>query len=165
MRRFVLTIEGADYLIELGEGALTVNGRPFSVQMGDATVTVDGIEYAVEISQDTAWVDGFAYPFVFRDGRERPSSREREVMPPVDSASDPPVVVHGGHSVVSAMPGKVLRVLVKEGDAVEAGDMVCILEAMKMENELHVEIGGTVQQILVKPGQSVEADQPLVIIA
>jgi biotin carboxyl carrier protein len=34
-----------------------------------------------------------------------------------------------------------------------------------MENELHVEIGGTVQQILVKPGQSVEADQPLVIIA
>ena len=165
MRRFVLTIEGADYRIEWGEGALTVNGRPFNVQMGDGTVTVDGIEYGVEISQDTAWVDGFAYPFVFRDGHGRPSTLEGETMPPVDSASGVPVVVHGGHSVVSAMPGKVLRVLVKEGDAVEAGDMVCILEAMKMENELHVEIGGTVQQILVKPGQSVEADQPLVIIA
>jgi len=165
MRRFVLTIEEADYKIEVSKDAILVNGRPFHVELAESKVVVDGIEYGVEINQDTAWVNGFPYPFTFRDGHGRPSLGGRDGVPGVEPRPASPSVVRGGASVVSAMPGKVLRVLVNEGDAVQAGDVVCILEAMKMENELHAEKAGTVQEVLVQPGQSVEAGEPLVIVA
>lgn len=54
------------------------------------------------------------------------------------------------------MPGKILEILVKEGDAVELGDPVAILEAMKMENELKAPIKGTVTSISVAQGDSLE---------
>jgi biotin carboxyl carrier protein len=54
------------------------------------------------------------------------------------------------------MPGKIIRVLAAEGDQVAEGDVICILEAMKMENELKAPRAGTVQSILVQPGQEVE---------
>jgi biotin carboxyl carrier protein len=165
MRRFVLTIEGTDYEIEVSKDTLVVNGHPFNVKVGNDKVTVDGIEYGVEINQGIAWVDGFAYPFVSRDGRGPSSPPEREVVQRAAPKPSSQTVVRSGHSVVAIMPGKVLRVLVKEGDAVQEGDVVCILEAMKMENELHAHHTSTVQQVLVQPGQSVEAGEPLVILA
>ncbi|HZK49724.1 MAG TPA: biotin/lipoyl-containing protein, partial [Thermoleophilia bacterium] len=69
-------------------------------------------------------------------------------------------VVLGGNAgaatgVVAPMPGKVLRVLVAEGDPVQRGTVVAILEAMKMENELRASGDGTVRRIAVKESQNV----------
>ena len=59
------------------------------------------------------------------------------------------------------MPGLVLRVLVAPGDAVEAGQGVVVLEAMKMENEIQAQVAGVVKKIFVEEGQSVEGGDPL----
>lgn len=63
------------------------------------------------------------------------------------------------------MPGKIVSVLKKEGETVEIGQAVIILEAMKMENELKSTVAGTVQKIAVEAGQSVEKGELLLEIA
>jgi len=62
------------------------------------------------------------------------------------------------------MPGRIIRVLVKPGDKVEAGQDVVILEAMKMENSIMASAGGTVKQLLVAEGDTVAADAQLIEI-
>ncbi len=62
------------------------------------------------------------------------------------------------------MPGKIVDVLIEVGDTVEAGDVVLILEAMKMENELRAPKKGTVTSVLVKKGDSAERGQLLVAL-
>jgi acetyl-CoA/propionyl-CoA carboxylase biotin carboxyl carrier protein len=54
------------------------------------------------------------------------------------------------------MPGKIIRLVVAQGDEVAEGDVVCILEAMKMENELKAPKAGIVQELYIEPGQDVE---------
>jgi pyruvate carboxylase subunit B len=66
--------------------------------------------------------------------------------------------------VTTSMPGTVVDVLVKEGDTVNAGDPVLIIEAMKMENEVQAPVGGTVDQVNVKKGDSVNPDEALMEI-
>jgi biotin carboxyl carrier protein len=62
------------------------------------------------------------------------------------------------------MPGKVVRVLVAVGDAVEPRQPMIVVEAMKMENELRASRAGTVSEVHVREGVSVEAGAPLVVI-
>jgi biotin carboxyl carrier protein len=62
------------------------------------------------------------------------------------------------------MPGRVVRVLVAQGDAVRKGTGLLILEAMKMENEIQALADGTVQEVFVTPGQTVEAGADLMHI-
>lgn len=66
--------------------------------------------------------------------------------------------------VVAPMPGKVVRVLVKPGDAVRARQPLIVVEAMKMENEIRAERDGTIAQVHVQEGSSVDAGAPLVVI-
>ena len=70
----------------------------------------------------------------------------------------------GPEKVVSQMPGKVVRVLVAEGDEVEAGAGLVVVEAMKMENEIATERGGKVTKIAVAPGEAVEGGALLLVI-
>jgi len=70
----------------------------------------------------------------------------------------------GGATLEAAMPGKVQRILVKEGDEVEAEQGLLVLVAMKMENELGSPSAGTVKQILVREDENVEGGAPLIII-
>ncbi len=70
----------------------------------------------------------------------------------------------GGGKITSSMPGKVISLLVDEGDCVEEGDVCLILEAMKMQNEMRSPIGGTVRSISCVEGESVEANMPLMFI-
>ncbi|MCX8075668.1 MAG: biotin/lipoyl-binding protein, partial [Aquificaceae bacterium] len=62
------------------------------------------------------------------------------------------------------MPGRVVRVLVEEGQPVNEGQTVAIVEAMKMENEIHAPITGVVKKIFVKPGDNVTPDDALLRI-
>ena len=63
------------------------------------------------------------------------------------------------------MPGNILRVEVKQGDVVKAGQLLVILEAMKMENEIVSPKDGTVAQVVTNKGAVVDTGSPLVIIA
>jgi acetyl-CoA/propionyl-CoA carboxylase biotin carboxyl carrier protein len=67
--------------------------------------------------------------------------------------------------VTAPIPGNVLQVLVEAGQVVRAGEVVCILEAMKMENEIAAPAGGTVEAVRVQPGESVAAGHVLVSVA
>ena len=69
-----------------------------------------------------------------------------------------------GESVDSPMPGNILKVNVTAGQAVKQGDVLLILEAMKMENEIMAPKSGTVTQVLVSKGATVETGAPLVFI-
>jgi acetyl-CoA/propionyl-CoA carboxylase biotin carboxyl carrier protein len=71
---------------------------------------------------------------------------------------------HGGGAVNAPMQGTILQVLVEEGAEVEAGQAVCILEAMKMENHIQSPQAGVVAEVLVKAGQVVDINQTLVVV-
>ena len=73
--------------------------------------------------------------------------------------------VAAGEVVKSPMPGNVLKINVSQGQAVKEGDVLIILEAMKMENEICATKSGTVAQIIVTKGAVVETGAPLVVIA
>ena len=62
------------------------------------------------------------------------------------------------------MPGKVVKILVQENQPVEKGQTIAIVEAMKMENEIHAPIDGIVKKIFVKPGDQVNPDDALIRI-
>ena len=70
----------------------------------------------------------------------------------------------GEASVNAPMPGKIVNVLVSEGQKVNSGDVLLILEAMKMQNDIAATQAGTVKAINVAAGQSVKAGDPLVIV-
>jgi biotin carboxyl carrier protein len=72
--------------------------------------------------------------------------------------------VEGPQRLLAAMPGKVVRLLVKPGDRVKGGQPLVVVEAMKMENELRAGRSGTITEIYVKEGASVEAGSQLVVI-
>ena len=69
-----------------------------------------------------------------------------------------------GEVVAAPMPGNILKVNVSQGQAVKSGDVLCVLEAMKMENEIMAPKDGTVTQVLVSKGSAVDTGAPLVVI-
>ena len=83
---------------------------------------------------------------------------------PVQQAA-PAQSVAAGDAVKSPMPGNVLKIQVAQGQQVKEGDLLIVLEAMKMENEIVSTKSGTVAQILVNKGQVVETGTPLIVIA
>lgn len=83
---------------------------------------------------------------------------------PAAPAAPAPVASAEGTSVVSPMPGSILAVNVSQGQSVRAGEVLLVLEAMKMENDIVAPSDGIVKQVLVAKGTTVETDQVLVII-
>jgi acetyl/propionyl-CoA carboxylase alpha subunit len=74
------------------------------------------------------------------------------------------ILAEGKQAVFASMPGKVVEVLVSEGDRVERGEELLIIEAMKMENEIRSPIEGIVKEIHVRAGQSVESGEFLLVV-
>jgi acetyl-CoA/propionyl-CoA carboxylase biotin carboxyl carrier protein len=119
------------------------------------TVEVNGKRFEVELEERGA------PPVPTVEG----GSGGRASRPPEATDGDEEsAVVEGGEQVTAEMQGTVLSVEVSEGDDVSAGDVVIVLEAMKMENDVVAERGGTVSQVLVAEGESVDMGDTLVVL-
>ena len=73
-------------------------------------------------------------------------------------------VTGAGEVITAPMPGNILKVNVTQGQAVKEGDLLIVLEAMKMENEIFSPVSGTVTQVLVQRGATVDTDAAMVVI-
>ena len=91
-----------------------------------------------------------------------PAAAPAPVAAPAAPAA--PAVTAAGDAVKAPMPGNILKVNVSAGQAVKEGDVLVVLEAMKMENEIMAPKAGTVTQVLVQKGSTVNTDAPLVVI-
>ncbi len=83
---------------------------------------------------------------------------------PAPAAPAAPVVTGAGETVSAPMPGTILSVAVTQGQAVQAGDVLVVLEAMKMENEIKAPKAGTVTQVVTTKGANVDTGAALVVI-
>ena len=157
-REFTLTLDDVEYPVAADGEVITVNDRPFTVEVtDDGAVLVDGIAYDVALEGETATVGGQTYAV-------QASGLVVTSVAAVTAPAAPAVEAAGAGAVLAVMPGKIIRVLVEVGQQVEEGEPVCVLEAMKMENELHARQSGAVCAVHVKPGDDVEKDQVLVEI-
>jgi pyruvate carboxylase subunit B len=145
-REFTLTLEGTTYKIAVDGNSILVNGQPFVVGFEGDRVLVDDTPYNVTLEGDKVVAGGIAY------GLSVEGLEEKKAGP----GGAPTRVAEEG-AVTAIMPGKIIRLLVAEGDSVTEGDVVCILEAMKMENELKAPKAGIVKALHVQPGQDVES--------
>jgi biotin carboxyl carrier protein len=142
-KEFSLSLDDTTYRVVVDGNSILVNGQPFVVGLEADKVLVDGTAYDVQLEDDKAIVSGIVYSL----GVE---GLEEERRGPKAAA------VAGEGAVTAIMPGKIIRVLVTEGDTVAEGQVICILEAMKMENELKAPKAGVVQAMHAQPGQDVE---------
>lgn len=83
---------------------------------------------------------------------------------PAAPAPAPVAAPEGAATITSPMPGKIWKLPVKQGDAVSEGQLVLILEAMKMENEIYAPVAGTVKMVNCKEGDSVNTGDTLLVI-
>jgi biotin carboxyl carrier protein len=159
-----VTIDGKNYRLDLnradGRWSCRLNGLDFevdaivvrpdvlSLRIGNSAYEVKSERVANELY---LWVGSARFAVEVRDPR---SLRGRT------RAGDD----RGPKKVVAPMPGKVVRLLVSEGDEVESGRGVAVVEAMKMQNEIKSPKRGTVQKILVSEGAAVNAGDVLAIV-
>ncbi len=149
MKEYKFKINGNEYVV-------AVNG----IADGVADVTVNGVGYNVELA------DGFASP-----GTAAPAPAAQAAPAPAAAAAPAPAAkpaakpAGAGKAVKSPLPGVIIEVSVKEGQAVKAGQKVAVIEAMKMENEIAAESDGTVTAIHVNKGDSVLEGADIVTIA
>ena len=93
---------------------------------------------------------------------DAPAARPAPAPAAVSAPAAP--VPGSGTTVAAPMPGNILKVMVKPGDAVKSGQILLLLEAMKMENEIYSPCDGTVSSVLVSVGGTVNSNDPMVVI-
>ena len=145
MKEYKLKINGNDYAVTVNEvdgsmAEVEVNGTPFKVEF-EKPIKKAAAPVAKPVAKSAA-----------------PAAAAAPVAKPAAPAGG------AGTTVSSPLPGVILDVCVKEGDAVKRGQTVMVLEAMKMENAIEATADGTVTAIKVGKGDSVLEGAPLVII-
>lgn len=129
-------------------------------------VTLNGKTYEVEVEQGKAvLLDEYEALAPAPAATSAPVAAPVSAAPVQAAAPTAPVDLAAGETVTAPMPGNILRVDVAQGDTVKAGQILIILEAMKMENEIVAPKDGTVAQVVTSKGSVVDTGAPLVVIA
>ena len=122
-------------------------------------VTVNGTKYEVEVEEVKA-----------AGSAPAPAAKAAPAPAPAPKAAAPVAAAPkaaagaGEHSIDAPMPGKIIKLVATEGQAVKAGEVILILEAMKMQNEITADTDGTLKKFNVAAGQSVKVHESLAII-
>jgi biotin carboxyl carrier protein len=124
-----------------GSYSILINGKSFDVRMerlsGELRAVTRGREFRIVVQDEREW------------RRDRGGSAEAE----------------GRQQVLAPMPGKIVRVLVRAGDTVRAGQGLLVVEAMKMQNEIRAPKSGTIDRVRVIEGQTVNAGEVVVVVS
>ena len=171
--RFELVIDGEAHSVEIGMGKLV------TVKIGDETfqaeakksdegmiIHLDGRKYKVVLESSHISIDGQGHEVEVRKLRRGRPSWHRATASPEDVAKRKPLekITPGKEMIYPPMPGSVVAIKVKEGDVVEAGSSILVLEAMKMQNEIHSSRDGVVREIRVSEGDLVGPGDVLMVI-
>jgi biotin carboxyl carrier protein len=163
--KYITTVDDKDYLVEIiDEKHISVNGKTYQVDFESVSgqpvysLIVDGKSHESYVQQgDDNWqvlLRGRLYPVVVEDEREK---RLR-------AAAGAGVAESGEFHLKAPMPGLIVTIPVAEGQEVKKGQVLLILESMKMQNELKSPRAGTIGRIRVKGGETVEQKQTLLSI-
>ncbi|BAL99667.1 MULTISPECIES: acetyl-CoA carboxylase biotin carboxyl carrier protein subunit [Caldilinea] len=156
VRSIQVTPAGDHFDVQVGERKFAIAAR--QGELGRLDLYVDGRRRRVYVARQGdrvyVWLDGETYTLFKTDTLFQADRRRRGARPGDDVRS----------SLEAAMPGKVLDVLVAEGDVVQRGDVLVLLEAMKMELRIQASQEGVVSKVWVRPGEVVERGQRLVEI-
>jgi biotin carboxyl carrier protein len=182
LREYNLTIDGKPYKVELNTH---VKGSPFSAKVNEKPYEAEFVGEFEIVGPFSIRLRGKTYEVELkRIERERPFPIKVNRIPfkvevktaarkIVSKTPESPALISVAKSsrralvegaVTAPMAGKIVSVLVKDGDSVKVGDVLCILEAMKMENEITAPKAGIVDEIKVSEGMPVNEGEALVII-
>lgn len=147
MKKFDFNINGDDYQVHIK-----------SVEGDVAELEVNGTPYTVKLKQE---IKTSKTPILVRKEGQSKSADKRiiENLSPVSSSSKP-----SAKSIKSPLPGSIIKVLVKVGDTFKEGDVLLVMESMKMENNILAERSGTILEVCAPEGSSVLQDADLFII-
>ena len=139
----------------------TISGKPYEVEVQNiegniATVNVNGTEYKVEMEEQAAP----AVTPVVRPKTKSAASEATQVATPRPAAA----AGGAGYKMAAPLPGTIMQIYVKQGDAVKKGDKLLMYEAMKMENNLLAEADGTITAINCRQGDNVLQGDVLIVI-
>ena len=140
----------------------TINGNKYDVEIGNvdeklAEVFVNGTKYKVEVDQE---ISATKTPKLVR-----PHAVPSTDTHPAIAKTSSPDAPKGGGTIKSPLPGTVLDILVKEGDTVNIGQKLIVLEAMKMENNINSDKDGVVTSVRIKKGDLVMEGDTLIVIS
>jgi biotin carboxyl carrier protein len=163
--KYITTVEGRQFLVEIiDDKHISVDGKVYAIDFESISgqpvysLIVDGKSHESYVArEDDNWqvlLHGRLYPITVEDEREK---RLR-------AAAGGSVVESGEFILKAPMPGLVVAIPVSEGQQVAKGQVMLILESMKMQNELKAPRDGTVHRIKVKAGESVEQKQTLLSV-
>ena len=163
--KYITTVEDRQFLVEIiDEKHVSVDGKVYEVDFESVSgqpvysLILDGKSHESYVAQgDNDWqvlIRGRLYPVTVEDEREK---RLR-------SAAGGGVAETGEFHLRAPMPGLVVTILVGEGQEIKKGQVLLILESMKMQNELKSPRDGTIGRIRVKPGETVEQKQTLLSV-
>ena len=135
-----------------------INGKHYEatiteVEHNVAEVELNGKKYTIDVERSEA----VALPTI--------ATPKPVAAAPVAAAPAAPKAAAGANAIVAPLPGSVVSVLVKAGDAVKAGQKLAVIEAMKMENEILAPADGTVKAVHCSAGQAVQQGDALIELA
>jgi len=139
---------------------INVDGTPHDVEVGYVSespvrVNVDGVDYDVEVPDKPVRVSTPAQP----SASTRPIARPSAAASPTTPTHSPSA---SANAMTAVMPGRVLSVAVSVGDSVNLGDLVCVIEAMKMEQQIGANRDGVISAVHIAGGDSVAHGQTLI---
>ena len=153
MNKYQYKVKGVDYEVEIAE-----------VEGNIAKVNVNGIPFEVELQKP---INAAKHPTMTAPKVQAPQSAAAKPDAPQTATETPaaqPVAAGVGHAIKAPLPGTITDIRVELGQQVNAGDVVLVLEAMKMQNNIEAEATGKIVSILVKPGDTVMEGSVLLTI-
>ena len=159
MKKYQYKVQGVDYEVEITD----IEGKI-------ARVNVNGIPFEVEMQKPINAAKHPALAAIKRGATSAPVAPAPAASPTPAPAAKPaaassaPAASTAGNAIKAPLPGTITAINVKEGDKVNVGDVVIVLEAMKMQNNIEAEYAGTVTSIKVVTGDAVMEGSVLLTI-